>query len=169
MRSQGTRQQLVAIGIKDKLLRHGLRLRIISQIAFWIGDALLHTALIAAGERHAGAAGKHQLRDLVFEARFEDVHRAAEIALEVMFPRPPNARDCCDVKDRIHAFRRHKQRRQVPHITRGNLRAERRQLRHIPPHQRANLVAAGEQLLDDIAPEEAIGPGDECVHDSVAF
>src|SRR5262245_13694375 len=97
-------QALLAVAGQYQLFGQRFGMRIVTQPAFGIGNALVHAALIITIKRNAWAAGENQPAHAMLATSLQDVLRAGDVDPIKLRPRAPDASDSGNVKHNIHTL-----------------------------------------------------------------
>lgn len=139
-------------------------MRIVAKPALGIRRRFIDAALIAAVERDARTARVNQPAHEMPSAPFDHVSRAKGIDAVKIVPRTPDARHAGHMKDDVYALTRCGDPVGISQIGQHGFDAERIEFGDSAAAKRADPIAAGGQLFDDIQAEESPGAGDEAVH-----
>ena len=149
-----------AIGGQNVLLAQSLRVGVMAEPTFGIGDRFVDAPLVAAVERDARTARIDQPPNAVREASLDDVPSAQRVGLEEMLPRADHAGDAADVKHRIDPAAGQDNRLTIAQIGLDRLDAQRLQRRTFPTAERPDAIAPGDELFDDVQPQKTAAAGD---------
>tara|TARA_B100000809_G_scaffold126888_1_gene125109 strand:+ start:961 stop:1293 length:333 start_codon:yes stop_codon:yes gene_type:complete len=94
----------------------------------------------------------------------DNMERADRVDAVKMLPRSPNPGDAGSVVDDVHALARRSDHLRVTEIAPQDFDSQRAQLGIITAGQRSHAIATGNQLFDDVSPQESTATSDKCIH-----